>query len=67
MSTVEQTGRALVATRPDRLLWGSDWPHLPNGQRDTGQVLNLLSDWAPDPQDRRKILVDGPTQLFYTD
>ena len=67
MSTVEQTGRALVATRPDRLLWGSDWPHLPNGQRDTGQVLNLLSDWAPDAQDRRKILVDGPTQLFYTD
>jgi 2-pyrone-4,6-dicarboxylate lactonase len=56
-----------VATRPDRLLWGSDWPHLPNGQRDTGQVFNLLSDWAPNAQDRQKILVDGPTQLFYTD
>jgi predicted TIM-barrel fold metal-dependent hydrolase len=31
LSLVEPLGRALVSTRPDRLLWGSDWPHLPNG------------------------------------
>lgn len=59
-------GRQLVETRPDRLLWGSDWPHLPDGQRDTGELLNLLADWAPDEQDRRTILVDGPTRLFWS-
>ena len=48
LASVEWLGRALVETRPDRLLWGSDWPHLPDGQRDTGELLNLLADWAPD-------------------
>jgi len=66
LSTVEPLGRALVEARPDRLLWGSDWPHLPNGQRDTGELVNLLADWAPDEIDRRRILVDGPTELFFT-
>lgn len=67
LSQVEPLGRALVSTRADRLIWGSDWPHLPDGQRDTGELLNLLADWAPDEHDRQRILVDGPTQLFWTD
>jgi len=65
LSSVHELGFALVATRPDRLLWGSDWPHLPNGQRDTGELLNLLADWAPDPADRAKILVESADQLFF--
>jgi 2-pyrone-4,6-dicarboxylate lactonase len=65
LSVVEPLGRALVQTRPDRLIWGSDWPHLTNGQRDTGEVLNLLADWAPDPADRRRILVESPGRLFF--
>lgn len=65
LSSVEPLGRALVATRPDRLIWGSDWPHLPNGQRDTGELLNLLADWAPNEADRHDILVTAPTQLFF--
>lgn len=67
LSHVEPMGRALVATRPDRLIWGSDWPHLPDGQRDTGELFNLLSRWAPDEKDRRRILVDAPTTLFFDD
>ncbi|MDQ2810919.1 MAG: amidohydrolase family protein [Actinomycetota bacterium] len=66
LSHVEPLGRALVATRPDRLIWGSDWPHLPNGQRDTGELLNLLADWAPDEADRRQILVQSADRLFFT-
>jgi 2-pyrone-4,6-dicarboxylate lactonase len=62
---VAPLGRSLVAARPDRLIWGSDWPHLPDGQRDTGAILNLLADWAPDEADRRTILVDGPNRLFF--
>lgn len=65
LSSVGPLGRALVAARPDRLVWGSDWPHLPNGQRDTGELLNLLAEWAPDEEDRQLILVDNPARLFF--
>ena len=65
LASVAPLGRALVETRPDRLLWGSDWPHLPDGQRDTGELLNLLADWAPDPETRRQILVTSPDELFF--
>lgn len=66
LSTVAGLGRALVATRPDRLLWGSDWPHLPDGQRDTGELLNLLADWAPTPAARHSVLVESADRLFFT-
>ena len=66
LSSLQELGRALVETRPDRLLWGSDWPHLPDGQRDTGELLNLLADWAPDEAVRRQILVDTPDRLFFS-
>jgi len=65
LAYVAPIGRALVETRPDRLIWGSDWPHLPNGQRDTGEVLNLLGIWAPDAATRKKILVTAPDHLFF--
>ncbi|MEV8330875.1 amidohydrolase family protein [Streptomyces niveus] len=67
LSAVEPIGRALVAARPDRLVWGSDWPHLPDGGRDTGELLNLLADWAPDEADRHRILVETPASLFFAD
>ena len=56
LSSVGQSVHALVSSRADRLIWGSDWPHIPNGQRDTGELLNLLADWAPREEDRRQIL-----------
>jgi predicted TIM-barrel fold metal-dependent hydrolase len=65
LSSVEPLGRALVSTRPDRLIWGSDWPHLPDGQRDTGELLNLLAGWAPDEADRQHILAGSPGLLFF--
>jgi 2-pyrone-4,6-dicarboxylate lactonase len=65
MSTLQELGRTLVETRVDRLIWGSDWPHLPDGQRDTGELLELLADWAPDGRDRHRILVGGPDELFF--
>lgn len=67
LSSVQQLGQRLVAARADRLCWGSDWPHLPDGQRDTGELLNLLADWAPAESDRHKILVDSADHLFFAD
>jgi hypothetical protein len=65
LRSVTPWGGALVTARPDRLIWGSGWPHLPNGQRDTGEILNLLADWAPTDEARQEILVSGPTRLFF--
>ena len=56
--------RAIIEAAPDRVIWGSDWPHIPEGGRDTGALLNLLSDWAPDEAARRRILVENPGKLF---
>jgi predicted TIM-barrel fold metal-dependent hydrolase len=67
LGSVTPWGRALVGARPDRLIWGTDWPHLPDGQRDTGELLNLLEEWAPTEEARRQILVDGPDRLFFGD
>ena len=65
LSSVAPWGKALVTAPPERLIWGSDWPHLPDGQRDTGEILNLLPDWAPTEEARQAILVDGPARLFF--
>jgi len=68
--------RALIAANPDRIIWGSDWPH-PNSssgkpateltplyQIDDGRLLNQLPVWAPDAAIRKKILVDNPVKLY---
>ena len=57
--------RALIETAPDRLIWGSDYPHLSFAdQVGSVQLFNLLADWAPDEPTRRRILVDNPAALF---
>jgi predicted TIM-barrel fold metal-dependent hydrolase len=61
---VEHIARQIVDAAPGRAVWGSDWPHIPNSQRDTGELLNLLSVWAPDARTRQRILVDNPARLF---
>jgi 2-pyrone-4,6-dicarboxylate lactonase len=57
--------RALIEAAPDRLIWGSDYPHLSFADRvGSVQLFNLIADWAPDEATRRKILVDNPAALF---
>jgi predicted TIM-barrel fold metal-dependent hydrolase len=58
---------ALLATRPDRLLWGSDWPFLGmNGDKrpDAVTLVKTLLDWVPDPDLREQILVRNPAALY---
>jgi predicted TIM-barrel fold metal-dependent hydrolase len=58
---------ALVRANPERLIWGSDWPHpsIPaEVMPDDGHLLDLFHDWTPDEQTRRRILVDTPARLF---
>jgi predicted TIM-barrel fold metal-dependent hydrolase len=74
---VAPLAKALIAANPDRIVWGTDWPH-PNGQApgrkitepsppfqiDDGRLLNQIAVWAPDPAIRKKILVDNPARLY---
>ena len=57
----------LDAFGPQRLLWGSDWPHT-NTTLDRVTtyplMLQALTGWVPDPATRNRILVDTPTKLF---
>jgi len=69
--------KALIAANPDRIVWGTDWPH-PNStspgrkatdvtpfyEIDDGRLMNQLAVWAPDPAIRQKILVDNPARLY---
>jgi predicted TIM-barrel fold metal-dependent hydrolase len=58
--------QALVQAAPDRLVWGSDWPHVMVETRmpNTGELLDLLADWVPDEGTRSRILVDNPARLY---
>ena len=55
---------AIVDALGERTIWGSDWPHIPNGQMDTGGLLNLLGDWVPDAAARDRILAHNPARLY---
>ena len=59
--------QALLSANPDRLLWGTDWPHpqiAAEVMPDDGVLLDLLTAWTPDEALRRKILVETPSRLF---
>ena len=60
--------RALVAAAPDRVLWGTDFPHpnvkwMPND----GELVDLFAATVPDETTRRKVLVDNPARLYWAD
>jgi predicted TIM-barrel fold metal-dependent hydrolase len=58
---------ALAAAAPDRVLWGTDWPH-PNVREmpNDGHLVNLFAMACADEAVRRKILVDNPTRLYWS-
>jgi 2-pyrone-4,6-dicarboxylate lactonase len=62
--SVEHLARGIVDARPDRAVWGTDWPHLTDGSRDSGELVNLLLDWIPNEKIRHQVLVDNPAKLF---
>ena len=75
---VAPLAKALIAANPERIVWGSDWPH-PDSSKvpgrtpqdiappmpvDDGRVMNLLPIWTADAGARRKILVENPARLY---
>jgi 2-pyrone-4,6-dicarboxylate lactonase len=63
-----ERGRLLVRAAPERMVWGSDWPHVAcSFMPDAGQLLNLnlLADWFDaDATTLQRVLVDNPARLF---
>ena len=60
--------RAVIEAAPDRVIWGSDWPHsnifVPGHVPNDGTLLDLLAAFAPDEATRDRILVDNPARLY---
>lgn len=58
--------RKLVAEFPDRVVWGTDWPHPHHAGPvpEDGQLVDIIADIAPTPELRRKLMVDNPQRLY---
>ena len=59
---------ALVEAAPDRVLWGTDFPH-PNVREmpNDGDLVDLFAQIVPDEGARKRILVDNPDRLYWAD
>ena len=78
LADVAPLARALVSANPQRILWGTNWPHPGSSpvagrkptdlalhvQTDDGKILNLLPVWVPDAATRRLILTENPARLY---
>jgi predicted TIM-barrel fold metal-dependent hydrolase len=58
--------RALVDGAPERLIWGTDWPHvfIKTAMPDDRNLLALFERWVPDERMRRRILAENPARLY---
>jgi predicted TIM-barrel fold metal-dependent hydrolase len=60
--------RRIVETAPDRVIWGTDWPH-PNvkAMPNDGDLVDLIPLFMPEPDLQKRVLVDNPAKLFEFD
>jgi predicted TIM-barrel fold metal-dependent hydrolase len=60
--------RAVIDAAPDRVIWGTDWPHsnnfAPGRTPNDGDLVDLLAAFAPDENTRKRVLVDNPAALY---
>lgn len=58
--------RTLAEAVPDRLVWGTDWPHVmvTKAMPNDADLVDLLHGWIPDEAIRRAVLVDNPSRLY---
>jgi 2-pyrone-4,6-dicarboxylate lactonase len=59
--------RRVIDEFPDRVLWGTDWPHpnLIGYMPDDGKIVDFIPRIAPDPEVQHRLLVDNPTRLYW--
>jgi predicted TIM-barrel fold metal-dependent hydrolase len=64
---VNKVALGYVKAAPERMVWGSDWPHpteKADSKPDDAILFDLLADWAPDEATRNRIPVDNPVALY---
>ena len=65
---IDPFAQALLQANDERLVWGSDWPHInyfePRDMPDDGVLINLLTRWMPSAAQRQRVLVDNPAVLY---
>jgi 2-pyrone-4,6-dicarboxylate lactonase len=65
---VDPFAAAVLAANAERVVWGSDWPHInyfeDRRMPDDGTLFNLLARWLPNEKLRQQVLVDNPAQLY---
>ena len=66
-SDVRPFARRVVETFPDRVLWGTDWPHpnMKGHMPDDGQLVEVIPHIAPAPELQHKLLIDNPMRLYW--
>tara|TARA_A100001011_G_C14192587_1_gene792037 strand:- start:3 stop:878 length:876 start_codon:yes stop_codon:yes gene_type:complete len=59
----------LVENFPDRVLWGTDWPHpnMKSHMPDDGQLVDIIELFASKEETQKKLLVDNPSNLYWID
>jgi predicted TIM-barrel fold metal-dependent hydrolase len=63
---VKPLAQALIEAAPERIMWGTDWPH-PNkyiANPNDGDLVDAFADWVSDDRMRRKIMVDTPAAFY---
>ncbi len=63
---VKPMAQALIRAAPERIMWGTDWPH-PNkyvANPNDGDLVDAFGDWVTDPATRRRIMVDTPAAFY---
>src|SRR5581483_11829091 len=57
--------QAYLKAAPERMVWGSDWPHPTEADKpDDAALFDLVAQWAPDAKTRHRILVENPATLY---
>jgi predicted TIM-barrel fold metal-dependent hydrolase len=62
---ITRVAQAYVRAAPERMVWGSNWPH-PNETQtpDDAMLFDLMFKWSPDEATRNRILVQNPEELY---
>ena len=65
---MDEVSRSLISMVPQRVLWGTDWPH-PNMKKeapDDGLLIDRIPRVCPDEHTRKAMLIDNPTRLYWS-
>jgi D-galactarolactone isomerase len=67
-SDLAELSKQVIAHAPERVIWGSNWPHVSGGPEDAPNdvaLLDTVMSWMPDEKTRQAIFVDNPNRLYW--